>query len=171
MERDRETDGNRLFAPFIAQNYFEGYHMVYKKSQRTCSSKIFLKAPSFYWAFLPIIAGKYLRNNFTYIPHSSSQKMKVHESSHMIWIIWNENHVNSCDLQTPERGDPHYLKRNREDRPSLRGQSGYKAVYRLAERPSHLQHLPVLSGGAHEGVHAVWSWSFLFYPYLISFWT
>lgn len=60
--------------------------------------------------------------------------------------------VISCDLQTPERGDPHYLQRNREDRPGLRGQSGYKAVYRPTKRPSHFQHLPVLSGGAHEGV-------------------
>ena len=54
-------------------------------------------------------------------------------------------------LKTPQRGDPDHLQRDGQDRPGLCGPGGHQAVHRPPVGEGHLQHLPVLPRGAHEG--------------------
>lgn len=81
-------------------------------------------------------------------------------------------------FQTFQCRDPNNFQRDREDWLGICGQSWHQAVYRTPLCERHIQHLPLLSGGAHEGeccwfnkcvnqkshyLLILWGWWSLFY--------
>lgn len=56
-------------------------------------------------------------------------------------------------FQTFQCRDPNNFQRDGEDWLGICGQSWHQAVYRTPLCERHIQHLPLLSGGAHEGEH------------------
>lgn len=63
-------------------------------------------------------------------------------------------------LQTFKCCDPDNIQRDGEDWLGIRRQSWHQAVYRTSICEGHIQHLPFLPGGAHEGDHC-----FFFFPH------
>lgn len=64
-------------------------------------------------------------------------------------------------FQTFQRRDPNNVQCDRKDRLGVCGQSWHQAVHRTSICEWHIQHLPLLPGGADEGDQTIF---FLFFP-------